>query len=151
MDAQVKNAVLALADHFDVQPSTIVGIIQNESSWNPTIKNPNSSARGLIQFMDSTAKSLGFSGGSSELIAKYPDALSQLNGPVKRYYDQFAPYNNDEEFIIATFYPAWRKKSLDTVLPADVRKANPGITTIGDYVNRVKMRIASYEIVKTFR
>jgi hypothetical protein len=151
MKDSTRALVNEIATQFGVSPATLVGIIQNESGWNPTIKNPTSSARGLIQFMDATAKSMGFPGGSAELIAKYPDVDSQLSGPVRNYYKQFAPYANDNEFILATFYPAWRKKALGTALPANVVKANPGLNTLGDYVNRIKARIAGYKIAQTFK
>lgn len=151
MKESTKALVNDIAAEFGVSPSILAGIIQNESGWNPTIKNPVSSARGLIQFIDSTAKSLGFPGGSAELIAKYPDVDSQLDGPVRNYYKKFAPYANENEFILATFYPAYRKKPLDTALPANVVKVNPGLNTVGDYVNRIKRKIATYKIVQTFR
>lgn len=151
MEQHTKNLVEDIANEFNVSPATLVGVIQNESGWNPTIKNPVSSARGLIQFIDATAKSLGFPGGSAELIAKYPDIDSQLSGPVRAYYKKFAPYANENEFILATFYPAYRKKSLDTALPANVVAVNPGINTVGDYVSRVKRKIATYKISQNFR
>ncbi len=151
MQESTKALVNEIAAEFGVHPSILAGIIQNESGWNPTIKNPVSSARGLIQFIDSTAKSLGFPGGSAELVAKYPDIDSQLSGPVRAYYKKFAPYANENEFILATFYPAYRKKPLDTALPANVVAVNPGLNTIGDYVSRIKRKIAKYQIFQNFK
>jgi soluble lytic murein transglycosylase-like protein len=37
-------------------------LINFESAWNPKAKNPSSGARGLIQFMPSTAESMGYKG-----------------------------------------------------------------------------------------
>ncbi|MEU9821610.1 transglycosylase SLT domain-containing protein [Pseudonocardia alni] len=41
------------------QWSAIVKLLGGESSWNPTIKNPTSSAYGLFQFLDSTWATVG--------------------------------------------------------------------------------------------
>ena len=144
-----KLIVQSIADENGVKPETLVGIIQNESGWNPTIHNPTSSAKGLIQFMDATAKGMGYAS-SQDLVNQYPDIDSQLDGPVRDYYALYRPYNSDAAFILATFYPAWRNKPLDTVMPDNVRAANPGLDTLGDYVSRVQKKITTYSVVQSF-
>lgn len=137
--AEAKAVAVEIAKEFGVPYSVLDAIIRNESGWNPQIKNPNSSARGLIQFLDSTAQTLGFAG-SSDLVAKYPDQVSQLRGPVRAYFKMYAPYATENEFIGAVFYPAYRKTPAK-VLPDSVQKANPGVRTMGDYIARVRGRL----------
>ncbi len=45
----------------------IAAVMSMESGFNPTIKNPHGTASGLIQMIDSTAKSVGIEGGAAEL------------------------------------------------------------------------------------
>jgi hypothetical protein len=138
-----------MASEFGVDPALIVGQIEAESGWQPQIKNPNSTARGLIQFLDATAQGMGFDG-SLDLVTQYPDIDSQLSGPVTQYWRMYAPYSNDNEFVLAVLLPALRKKPLDTVLSASIQAANPGISTLGDYVNYVKSKLSAFAVVKDF-
>jgi hypothetical protein len=149
LSAITKSNVQALATEFGVDPSVIAGLIQYESGWNPQAKNPNSTSKGLIQFVDSTAQSLGFQD-SQDLVNQFPDVDSQLLGPVADYWRKYAPYNSQEEFILAVFYPAWRAKSLDTELPQSVKDVNPGIDTLGDYVSNVEKHMSAFAVVKEF-
>ena len=66
----------------------LVALIHFETggSMHPSTKNPNTSATGLIQFMASTARSLGT---SVESLAKM-SVLNQLEY-VKKYFLQFKP------------------------------------------------------------
>jgi len=109
---------------------------ETAGTFSPVIKNPNSSARGLIQFLDSTARNLGFSS-SLDLVTKYPSFESQIWGPVVQYLKPFAPFPTEQSLYMAVFRPANRNSSLDTLFPEAVRKANPGINTVGDYVSKI--------------
>lgn len=53
----LRDMALQVADHYDVPKDLFLGLNAHESSWNPLAKNPKSSARGLGQFIDGTAKS----------------------------------------------------------------------------------------------
>lgn len=136
---EAKTTATEIAKEFGVPYSVLDAIIRNESGWNPTIKNPNSTARGLIQFLDSTAQTLGFAS-SADLVAKYPDQVSQLRGPVRSYFKMYAPYASEDEFIGAVFYPGYRKTP-SKVLPDSVQRANPGVVTMADYIGRVRGRL----------
>jgi hypothetical protein len=130
-----ENAALAqAAATLGIPSAWLSAAIAHESGWNPAIKNPLSSARGLLQWIDSTAKGLGYKD-SADLIAKNPTREQQLVGPVVGYLSKFKPFNSIEEVAAAIFYPAYKNK-LDTPLPAAVQKANPGIVTLRDYANR---------------
>ena len=126
-----------VADRLMIPAQWLDNLIQFESAWNPQAKNKNSSARGLIQFIDTTAQTLGFAS-SLDLVSKYPDINSQLTGPVYRYLQQYAPFPDEKSLYLSVFYPAWRFKPDDTAFPDSVRAVNPGIDTVGDYVSKVR-------------
>jgi len=128
-----------VAKEFGVPFKVLDVLIKFESNWNPQAKNPKSTARGLIQWIDSTAQSMGY-GSSLDLVNQHPTIASQLQGPVRQYFRKYAPYANENEFIGAVFYPAYRR-DLSKVLPAAVQKVNPGIRTMGDYIAGVRGKL----------
>ena len=95
-----------------------------------------SGATGLIQFMPSTARSMGYKD-ANDLVTKNPDRISQLKGPVRVYLSQYRPFKGDYSLFMAVFYPKARSGSPFSLFPEAVRKANPGINTPMDYVNKV--------------
>lgn len=151
MNLSTKQLIQDISDNNGVDTTVLIGIIEYESKFNPKAVNPNpkSTAKGLIQFTNGTAIQLGYKS-SQDLIDRFPDIDSQLDGPVRDYFDLYAPYNNSEEFMLAVFYPAWRKKDLSTQLPESIKEVNPGIDTLGDYVNNVSKHFSSYASVKDF-
>lgn len=140
-----RTALLDVAAALRVNPRTLAAEIQFESRWNPRIKNPGSSARGLIQFMDATARDMGFAG-SLDLVLKYPTVPLQLAGPVLRYLKHWAPFPTDQSLFMAVFYPAYRNASPDTEFPERVQAANPGIEKVSDYVDFVWSRVGEVTI-----
>jgi hypothetical protein len=131
-----KGILDTIALQLGVSTDDLFKLIKFESKWNPQAKNPFSSARGLIQFTDKTAAALGFKD-SLDLVTHNPTISDQLP-IVKRYLDPFKPFANKQELYLSVFYPGWRKRKPDTLFPASVRKVNPGIDRIADYVNRVE-------------
>jgi Transglycosylase SLT domain len=147
MEQKVENALATVSLKLGVPPSWLRNLIQFESAWKPDARNPYTGARGLIQFMPSTARALGFDS-ADDLVAKYPDTVSQLLTPVLQYFQQPGnrpPYPTEQSLYMTVFYPAARSWSLDTVFPDTVRKVNPGIVKVGDYVNKVNRT----KIIKT--
>lgn len=130
-----------------VSPQILYKMIAFESSWNPNAKNPKSSARGLLQWIDSTAVRMGFSS-SQALVNRNPTIESQLK-LIPAYLKMYAPYSSDYEFVLSNFLPAYRKYSPHTPilsLPngAKYQKANPRIKELNDYYKMVmKMKIPS--------
>lgn len=112
-------------------------LIYFESRNNPLAANPKSSAKGLIQFIDSTARELGFRD-SLDLVSRYPTFDSQMSGPVREYMEKGVPFRDKYDIAMYVFYPKYRKVSPDTQFPDNVKKANPGINTPRDYVNYVE-------------
>ncbi|WAJ37726.1 hypothetical protein OU800_00430 [Pseudomonas sp. GOM7] len=64
-----RERMLALGENLSLDPNYVMACIALETgrTFNPAIKNPNSSATGLIQFMSSTAADLGT---TTALLAK---------------------------------------------------------------------------------
>lgn len=137
--AAEKALATQVAQEFGVRFEVLDALIRNESGWSPTIKNPNSSGRGLIQWIDATAKDLGYRD-SADLVAKNPTVSTQLAGPVRAYFKKYAPFATEDEFIASVFYPALRRQPA-AVLPANVQAANPGVVTMQDYIDRVKKKL----------
>jgi tape measure domain-containing protein len=69
-----------------MNPDHLLNVMAVETSgtFSPSIKNPNSSASGLIQFMDSTAKQLG----TTTAAIRAMSATQQLD-LVFKYFDQY--------------------------------------------------------------
>ena len=125
-------------------------LIDFESGWNPTIENPlvkkgKGSARGLIQIIDKSARSLGFKG-SLDAIKKYPNISEQLTYVVFPYLRQFRPFKDKKSLYLSVFYPAYRNKPGYTKFPENVQKVNPGIVTVQDYINKVDKKNFSFSL-----
>jgi len=129
-------ALLEVSTKLQANPEHLFALIDFESKWNPQIKNPSSSARGLIQFMDRTARGMGYEG-SADIVSKYPDRITQLKVPVYQYLKRYAPFPTKQSLYMAVFYPKARSWNLDREFPEWVQKANPNIDTVGDYVDFV--------------
>lgn len=148
------NALYFTAAKLSVtNPTDLADLINFESGWNPLAKNPQSSARGLIQFMDATAKDLGYSS-SLDLVQKNPAIEDQLEGPVYQYLKRYAPYGTDRhKLFMAVIYPAAAKYPSSTPFKtiftdrfglvdgalkyAEFIDKNPGIVTPAAYAEKV--------------
>jgi len=129
----------SLADDLGVPESWLHRLIDFESRFNPQAKNPRSSARGLIQFTNDTARGLGFAD-SAEIVAAYPGVEEQLAGPVKKYLSRFKPFPTEQSLFMAVFYPAARYWPANKAFPDNVQAVNPGIFTPADYMRKVYFR-----------
>jgi len=142
----------ATAAALGVPASWLAGVINFETAgtWNPQIKNPLSSARGLIQWIDSTARGMGYDSAAA-LVAAHPTIESQLSGPVLKYFKPYMPFKTEQEFYFTVFFPKYRKAAMDTVIYADdaaarakFQAANPGIVTVGDYYSKLKKAFSKF-------
>lgn len=127
-----------VAQRLGVAYDDLVKLIEFESGFKPDAKNPYSSARGLIQFTDATAKSLGFAD-SLDLVTKCPTFETQLP-VVEKYLQQFKPFTNKQSLYLSVFYPDYRKRPVETAFPEYVRAVNPGIDTVQDYIDLVERK-----------
>lgn len=136
------RAIVEAADWVGGSGVHLARVIWAESRMKTRAVNPSTGASGLIQFMPSTAKKLGTTVEAirrmgfldqMQLVGDYLErvALGQWAGGEEGLLDtQF-------KMAAAVFYPAWRNRDPNTVLPAAVQKVNPGIRTMGSYLNFV--------------
>jgi hypothetical protein len=147
--------VQEIAGLLGVDPEWLDSVIAFESGHNPQAQNPipyNQAlvdkgtdlpryARGLIQFIDSSAQQLGFMD-SLDLITRLPDYYSQMDRAVLPYFKRMMPFVSKQDMYMSVFYPAFRKVDPDTAFSAKVQKVNPGIVTVQDYIDRVDTNAA---------
>ena len=137
-----ERALREVSASLGVQRDWLYALINFESGFNPGATNKITGARGLIQFLPSTAQSLGYAAGAAgnaadTLVAKNPNIESQLRFPVLSYLTPFKPFPTDYSLFMAVFYPKARGWSPATPFPDSVRAANPGLTCPRDYVDLV--------------
>jgi len=137
LSATEQLALINTALQLGINPDDLYALIDFESRWNPVAKNPDSSARGLIQFIDSTAKDLGYEN-SLDLVTKNPTIETQLKGPVYEYLKQWIPYTGKQSLYMAVFYPTARTWPPEKEFPEWVQNNNPGIDTVQSYMDKVK-------------
>jgi len=150
MSDQRKDIIRDVARQIGTRAEWLDALINFETAgtYDPQIKNPHSSARGLIQFIDSTARSEFGVSDSLALVQKYPDFKSQMYNAVLPYLKKYAPYPTKQKLYMAVFYPAYMNRPPSTVFPESVRKVNPGISTVQDYINYVDRRVKNPLIPK---
>ena len=131
-----KKALSEVAKALEVDVLDLFNLINFESSWNPQAENPLSSAKGLLQFTDSTAQWLGYKN-SLDLITKNKTIESQLYFPVLQYLTKYKPFQTKQSLYMSVFYPAARYWLPTKHFPDSVKKVNPGITTVQSYIDKV--------------
>ena len=156
--------IYILANKLKVSYEDLFTIMAYETggTFDPHIRNKKSGAMGLIQFSNSTAKTIYNKHGRKyssveELIRDNPTVKDQLaiptkedtlGGPVYQYLKRNAPYKNSRDLFLTVFYPSALKMPDNTLLPLAIRKANPGLNTVGDYPKLARKRIVlSKEII----
>jgi hypothetical protein len=136
--------IAEVAAKLDVDPSLLDALINFETagSYDPLKAGPaTTGARGLIQIIDSTARSdFGYSD-SLALISDYPTFDEQMDNVVYPYLKKYSPFKTQQSLYMAVFYPAYRFVPPDKQFPPEVQRVNPGIRTPQDYINFVNRRI----------
>jgi hypothetical protein len=138
LSSEVQSKIIEISSDLEINPDDLTRLINFESKFNPQAKNPYSSARGLIQFIDSTAQDLGFAD-SLDLVTQHPTVIDQLQ-IVYEYLSRFYPFKNQQDLYMSVFYPKYRKVDPQTVFPDSIQSVNPGIITVQDYVDFVNRR-----------
>ena len=136
-----KKILNSVADRLGIDPKMLWALIQFESGWNPRAKNPFSTAKGLIQFIDSTAVGLGFRS-SQDLIDKLPTADLQLVHAVLPYLSKYKPFITRQSLYMAVFYPDAMYWPELKRFSKRVQEDNPGIKTPYDYMVLVYKRLS---------
>lgn len=145
LTGSIAQKILEISQRLGVDSSDLIRLIQFESGFDPQAKNPFSSARGLLQFTDATARSLGFED-SLHLVSSYPTVEDQLQ-IVEEYLVQFYPFSGKQDLYMSVFYPKFRKVDPGTVFPHSVQSVNPGIVTVQDYIDRVEKKKIDYRLI----
>jgi transglycosylase-like protein with SLT domain len=127
-DEEFQDALDSEATENDLDPDTIRHMIGGESGGDPSVQNKRgSSARGLIQFLDSTAKQYGFK--DSKEFAQL-SRTEQVPYIVKYLKDKGLDADSPpEDYALAIAAPGYVGKSDDTV----IREYKAG-TKYGDLV-----------------
>ena len=103
-DPEFASEVNRLAEKYQVSPAALLAVMQFESGFSPSIRNAvGSGATGLIQFMPSTARSLGI---TTDELARMPRA--QQMKYVEKYFDQFQSRimgGSVEDLYMAVLWP----------------------------------------------
>ena len=130
---QIRKALESTASRLDFPVAWLDRLIQFESSYDPQAQNPDSSARGAIQFMDDTAQDMGYNS-SKDLTAKNPTIEGQIEGPVYEYLKRYVPFPTEQSLFMAVFYPIYRDAPADLAFPPHVQAVNEPIKTPGEYM-----------------
>jgi hypothetical protein len=133
-----------IADKLRVNPAWLDALINFETggSYDPLKQGPAiTGARGLIQVIDSTARTTFGYADSLSLVQDYPDFDSQMDSVVYPYLKHYMPFTTQQSLYMAVFYPAYRFVDPNTKFPDNVIAVNPGINTPRDYINFVNKRI----------
>ena len=112
--------VIEIAKLLNVDPGYLMIVMNNESGLDSTAKNPTSSASGLIQFMDATAKALNTTTAELRAMANY-DQLDYVYKYLKVYKNQL---KSVADVYLAIFFPVALYKSDSYEFPSWVVKAN---------------------------
>lgn len=140
------RALLDVAHKLEIKnPEWLKKVILFESHGKPDIKNPVSTARGLIQFLNSTSRGMGY-GSSVDLVKRHSTAIDQLYGPVYKYLSKYKPFPTEQSLYMAVFRPSDMYKDPNTIFPKKVRRKNKGIIRIKDYINKVRSAPANQEL-----
>jgi peptidoglycan hydrolase-like protein with peptidoglycan-binding domain len=122
------DEVVAMARRLGTDPNYLMAVMSFESgeTFSPSVKNPGTSATGLIQFMASTARSLGT---TTQALAQM-SAVQQLKS-VEKY---FQPYRNKlsslEDCYMAVLWPRAVGKANSYILfrrPSKAYTLNSGL------------------------
>lgn len=112
--------VIEVSASLKIAPEWLMVVMNNESGLQSWIKNPTSSASGLIQFMEATAKGLGTT--TAELRAM--SNVKQMDY-VQRYMQPYASKIKDvSDVYLAIFFPAALFKPDSFVFPTWASNAN---------------------------
>lgn len=119
-------------------PGWLANLINFESAstFSPSVRNPTSSATGLIQFMAATAAGMG----TSTTALASMSATAQMDW-VERYLNMWKSkgFSNPTDLYMAVFYPA-AMGNPDYQFSAKVVAANNGISNPREYAEKANRK-----------
>lgn len=127
--------IVEVSDRLGIpDPGWLANLINFETggTFSPSVRNPTSSATGLIQFMAATATGMG----TSTAALASMSAVTQMEW-VERYLRQWQSrgFSNPTDLYMAVFYPA-AMGNPDYPFPDRVVAANNGISTPREYAEK---------------
>lgn len=141
--------IIQVSADLGISPNWLMIVINNESAgtFSPSIKNPLSTATGLIQFLESTALRLGT---STAQLAQMSN-VQQLDY-VKKYLMVYkGKMKSAADTYLAVFYPAAIGKPPDYTFPASIVSVNKifdlnknGLITKAEFDEYVNKKYAAY-------
>lgn len=117
------TALDAMAKRLGIPVEWICDVIYIESGFRPAIKNPNSSASGLIQFMEATAKGLGTTTAAIRAMTN----IQQIPFVERYFKGQIASAGKPKDWFdtyCLVFYPVWVKATDTATLSKAAYAAN---------------------------
>lgn len=118
--------VRAIANKLMFDPNWLMAVMYNESRLNPKAKNPNASATGLIQFIESTARMLGTSTAElSQMTAT--EQLKYVEKYLTYWFNKVGPFRSYIDLYLTVFLPAAVGKPDDWVFPDKYYLPNKGM------------------------
>lgn len=120
-----EKRVIEIATNLGIKADWLMVVMWAESKLNHLASNPNSSAFGLIQFMDSTMVSLG----TNRYALATMSNVKQLDY-VEKYFISIGKkgkMNNIYDVYFAVFYPRFVGAADGVLFPQSVYNANKGM------------------------
>ena len=109
-DAELfKSKVIEVASRLKINPNWLLVVIEKESSFNPRAKNPNGSASGLLQMIDSSARGVG----TTSAALRQMKGSQQLDYIYKYFKGYTGKMNCVEDVYMITFRPSYFKHRND--------------------------------------
>ncbi len=130
--------VISISDDLGIKPEWLMAVMYNETAFtlDSKIKNPNSSATGLIQFTEATAENLDTT--VDELVAmSNVDQLDYVKKYLKPYASKMDSLSNT---YLAVFFPKALYEADTFIFPAWAVSANPSFFKYGN----TKLAFADY-------
>lgn len=147
---------LAMVLEIDEQDLFSLIYFETGGTMNAGIRNPNSSAGGVLQFINASSRKMVDPTGkpyasTADLLNRcgtmacqlaVPGKKTKYGGPAYQYLSRFK-IKTKHDLFMAVFYPAAVGKGPNFILPKEIKAINSGIHTVEEYVRRVDSRIAT--------
>lgn len=133
-----------IAVRLGTNPAWLDALINFETAgtYDPLIAGSSvTGAHGLIQIIDSTARSEFDYPDSLSLVRAYSNFDDQMEYVVYPYLAKYKPFPTQQSLYMAVFYPKYRFVDPQTPFPASVTAVNRNIYTPADYIQFVNSRI----------
>lgn len=121
------DKVRTISSKLDINPNWLMVVMGFETGYtfSPSKKNPYSTATGLIQFLESTAVSLGTTTAALAKMTRV-EQLDYVYEYLRQTKKARGSFNHLVDVYLAVFYPASIDDGLDYVYPNYIYAANKG-------------------------